>query len=287
MRQSSNIKETIINFALGVTEVIVSIIESISIVGGIIGANIADIAFGTIALNFMFSGSNMLIAGMTPVLYISLAVSAGTSAIQIYLWTLLRRRGIGYNEIINFKKLPANIKSFLLGAGIIWLADTLLDISPLALLMRGSLFEGSGMYALVKIIVYLLVFLLCGFAEPLTANMVDMLEGGKIGKSDINHQKPNNPYGNFNPNHQNKSNNAQNPSWSNNDSKATSNNNQQGKSQSNHTSNTNKQNGDVSAYLAGLQKNTNATKQSNNRANSQTYADIMKEILEEDEKDSV
>ncbi len=193
MINSHDVKNKIIDIALSITEVVVSIIEAISIIVGIIGANVADIAFGTIALNFMFSGSNLLIAGITPVLYISLAVSAGTSAIQIYLWTLLRKRGIGLKEIGNFKKLPTDLKYFLVGAGIIWLSDTILDISPLSLLMRNSLFEGSEMYVVVKFIIYLLVFLLCGFAEPLTANMNAMLEGGRISPLPRPTYKPNNP----------------------------------------------------------------------------------------------
>lgn len=237
MNYTSNWKEAILDGALSITEVVVSILKAIVIVGGIIGANLADTGFGTLALSFMFGGGMLNISAMTANNWLSVFVSTGTSAIQVYLWTLLSKRGIGLKHLVNFKKLPSDIQGFIIGAGIVWLFDTILDISPLSILIRGSLYEGGSWFTIVKIIVYVLVFLLCGFAEPLTANMRQMLETGNTSQKGYtsNNNKNNNNSNNNQYRNQNNHNN---------------NNNTQNKNNQN-TANRNGSGNNVSAYLAG------------------------------------
>lgn len=240
-------KDAIMDGALSITEVVVSVIKAISIIGGIIGANLADIGFGTLALSFMFGGSILNIASMTANNWLSVFVSSGTTAIQIALWTLLAKRGIGFKHLINFKKLPSDIQGFILGAGVVWLADTLLDISPLSILIRGSLYEGGSWFAIVKIIVYLLVFLLCGFAEPLTANMRQMLENGSKPSTSTTYNNNNNRGNQGGGNSYNRGNtNSGKPHQTTNNNQ----NNQNGNTNNNHT-NTARTN--VSSYLASKQ----------------------------------
>lgn len=163
------------NVALDLMEICLDVIKAVMIVGGVISMNLLDVTMGAISITLLF-GSNTNLFGI-PAGYIATAFSMGATAVQLFLWNLLVRRNIGLGDILNWKKLPRDIRIFLPGALILWLVDTAMDTMPLALLVQNSQYEQIpfAYYAMIVCAV-ILVVLLCGFAEVLTLNMKDLLE---------------------------------------------------------------------------------------------------------------
>jgi hypothetical protein len=261
-------KDAIMDTALSFTEVVVSLIKALSIIGGVVGANLSDIGFGALALTFMFGGSGITIYNITPADILTISISAGTSAIQIGLWGVLARKGIGIKQLWNFKRLPVDIQSFLVSAILVWALDTTLDISPLSILIKGSLYEGGSWFVIVKLVVYSLVFLLCGFAEPLTANMRQMLE---TGNKPVSYNNNNNHNNNQRPSDRNRNNNDNNKK-SQNDFRRQNQPNGNGA-------------GNVASYLASKNKNANAHSKGEPTYHSPTYIgrDIVEKVSSDEE----
>ena len=145
------------------------------VVGGILAANLADVIFGTVGITILFGGSSALFNG-TPVWVIGLILSMGASAIQIFLWSLIQKRGLSLNQLFNWKKLPSDIKGFMSMAFVVWFLDTLIDLSPVALLVQNSQYKTiEPLYWAMIASVSVIVFILCGFSEIMTSNMRGML----------------------------------------------------------------------------------------------------------------
>jgi len=167
---------------LTATETLLDIIKAIMVVGGILAANLADVIFGAVGITILFGGSSALFNG-TPVWVIGLILSMGASAIQIFLWSMIQKRGITISHLIHWKKLPTDVQTFLAMAFTVWALDTLIDMSPIALLVQNSQYESiTPLYIVMVASVSILVFILCGFSEIMTSNMRAMLTGGEIRK---------------------------------------------------------------------------------------------------------
>jgi hypothetical protein len=160
---------------LTVTETLLDIIKAVMVVGGILAANLADVIFGAVGITILFGGTSALFNG-TPVWLIGTILSMGASAIQIYLWSLIQKRGITISQLFNWKKIPTDTRGFLGMAFLVWFIDTLIDMSPVALLVQNSQYETiQPLYIAMVTSVSILVFILCGFSEIMTSNMRGML----------------------------------------------------------------------------------------------------------------
>lgn len=163
---------------LAITETALDIIKAVMVVGGIISANLADVLFGAVGITILFGGSSNLFNG-TPVWIIGLILSMGASAIQIVLWSMIQKRDITFYQIFHWKKLPSDVRGFLLMAFTVWTLDTLVDVSPVALLVQNSEYETiAPLYVAMIVAVSVIVFILCGFSEIMTSNMRSLLTGG-------------------------------------------------------------------------------------------------------------
>jgi hypothetical protein len=179
-------------FTLAITEIILDIIKAIMVVGGIVAANLADVIFGTVGITILFGGSSALFNG-TPVWVIGLILSMGASAVQIFLWSLIQKRGIGISQILKWKRLPEDIKMFMSMALVVWVLDTLIDMSPIALLVQNSQYESiTPLYFAMIGAVSIIVFILCGFSEIMTSNMRAMLMAGSDNSKKNSQQQSNN-----------------------------------------------------------------------------------------------
>lgn len=175
IEKRSGMSDHVWDLALTIIEVISDVTKATMFIGGVISANLADVVMGSITISYLFGGFNANVFG-TPVWALGIIISMGASAIQIYLWSLLSKRNIGFKEIWNWKKLPSDIKTFLIMAFFIWFADTLIDVSPVALLVGNSQFQGiQWLNNILIFFVGAIIFVLCGFAELLTTNMRSML----------------------------------------------------------------------------------------------------------------
>ena len=162
---------------LKVTETLLDIIKAFMVVGGILSANLADVIFGAAGITILFGGSSALFNG-TPVWIIGTILSLGASAIQIVLWSAIQKRGIKLDHLFHWKKIPADMRAFLGMAGLIWFLDTLIDMSPIALLVQNSEYQVfTPIYSAMIIAVSVIVFILCGFSEIMTSNMRGILSG--------------------------------------------------------------------------------------------------------------
>jgi len=167
---------------LKISEILVDVIKAFMVVGGILAANLADVIFGAAGITILFGGSSVIFNGL-PVWIIATIISMGASSIQIFLWSLIQKRNIGFSDILKWKKLPSDIKGFLSMALVVWIFDTLIDMSPIALLVQNSQFQSvTWLYWAMVISVSVIVLLLCGFSEVMTSNMRGMLLGNSENK---------------------------------------------------------------------------------------------------------
>jgi len=186
------------DWTLKITEITLDITKAIMVIGGIIAANMADVIMGSIGVTILFGGYGTSFNN-TPVWIIGTVMSMGASAIQIYLWSLLQRRNIGISQMFHWKKLPPDIKGFLVMAIGVWFIDTFIDVSPIALMVQTSQYKSLPiLYNIMVWSVVVLVFILCGFSEILTSNMRAMLMTGNPSKQNgqptyNNSRKPNTP----------------------------------------------------------------------------------------------
>ena len=97
-----------------ITEWVMDFIKGFMIVGGIIAANLADFIMGSIGISLIV---NTKINSLTFVNGFGFGsiLSMGASAIQIYMWSLIQKRGITAKMILTprlWKNIPSDIKSF-------------------------------------------------------------------------------------------------------------------------------------------------------------------------------
>lgn len=165
-----------------ITEWVMDFIKGFMIIGGIIAANLADFIMGSIGISLIV---NTKISSLTFVNGFGFGsiLSMGASAIQIYMWSLIQKRGITAKMLLTpklWKNIPSDIKGFLGTALFLWLIDTLLDVSPtFVLFTRENFTTMPTLYYVLVVSVVIIVTILCGFAEILTSNMRAMLSGSK------------------------------------------------------------------------------------------------------------
>lgn len=201
-QREAGISDDVWNVVINIIEITTDIIKAILVVGGILAASLADIAMGSISISILFGGVDAVFYGV-PVTYLATMISAATSAIQIYFWGVLQKRGIGLKEIFHWKKLNRDVQSLFSGAIIVWVLDTFMDVAPIELLTRNSPYqEVPWLYWSIKAALIILVIMICGFSEVFTSNMRTTL--GIISSKKVidkpKYQAQNKPTGNNNGN---------------------------------------------------------------------------------------
>src|SRR5258706_9452013 len=136
----NKITDSMWNFTINATEVLLAFTKAFIIVGGVLSAALADIVFGAISATILF-GNNVEAFSNTPTWLIGGLISMATSAVQVIMWGVIERRGIGFKEIMKFNKLPRSVQGFLLGALFIWIFDDIMDVSPIFLLIKNSQYQ--------------------------------------------------------------------------------------------------------------------------------------------------
>lgn len=175
---------------LTIVEFSTDIIKGVLVVGGILAANLADFIMGTIGVSFLMSNDMMSQYKLSGFLFGSI-ISMGSSAVQIFMWSLIQKRGIRFSHLIHWKRLPKDVQAFLGAALFLWGIDTFLDMSPLTLLFSNKMYVGFPLlYKFLVGAVSLVVLILCGFAEVLTSNLRLMLEGEKTTQPKVNAPSP-------------------------------------------------------------------------------------------------
>lgn len=178
----TGMSETAWQFVFGATEIVLDIIKGVMIVGGIIASNLADFIMGSIGISLIV---NTNISNLTFVNGFGFGsiLSMGSSSIQIYMWSLIQKRGISAGMLLNpkmWKNIPKDVRSFLWTALFLWIIDTILDVSPTFVLFTSENFSHMPtLYSILVSSVVIIVAILCGFAEILTSNMRAMLAGQK------------------------------------------------------------------------------------------------------------
>jgi hypothetical protein len=205
--ESRQVQSGIWNLTLTILEILLDIIKAVMVLGGVLAANLADVLMGSIAISILFGGATKDLYGI-PAWQIGVIISVGASAIQIVLWMMIKNRGYGLKDLLNFKRLPTEVKTFLVGAVIIWFFDTMTDVSPVFLLVKESGFQQIGPLNNILIAgVTIMVVILCGFSEPLTANIKFLLKESE-GKQQYNQNQQR--QGNNNKNYNQSNNNGRN-----------------------------------------------------------------------------
>lgn len=172
----SGMSETTWNIALSVIEVLTDITKGFMVVGGVIAATFADVIMGTISASSLLNPLSMSSYNI-PSFGFGTAISLGTSAIQIFMWSLISRRGVSIKDLFTPKRIPKDIRNFLYAALVIWLFDTTMDVAPLALLLTNKNYIAFPvLYKILVFIVGTILLILCGFSEILTSNMRAMLQ---------------------------------------------------------------------------------------------------------------
>ena len=171
----SGMSETAWNWVLSAVEIFTDFVKGIMVVGGIIAAVSADFIMGSISVTSLINNNTSHLYNL-PSFGFGAIISMGTSAIQIFMWSLIKRRGITLRQIFSPKTLPKDVQGFMAGALILWICDTIMDVAPLALLFTNANYLAfPTLYKVLIGIVSLIVFILCGFSEILTSNMRSML----------------------------------------------------------------------------------------------------------------
>lgn len=158
---------------LDVLEFISDLFKGFLIVSGVLAANLADFIMGSIAISFL---TNPEIRNYTFVngFGFGAILSLGASAIQIFMWGVIQKRGISFGQIIKMN-VPKDLKGFLIAAVGLWFIDTMLDLSPLFILMSNVFYNNNIIFGVLVSFVAIILFILCGFAEILTSNMRGMI----------------------------------------------------------------------------------------------------------------
>lgn len=197
---TDSIVSAIWNIILSALEVTKEILSAAMILVGVLAANLADVIMGAIAASILFGGVDSVFYGYKST-QIAMALSLATTAIQLILWNYIRNRGFRFSEIFSFKKLSSDIRAFLVFSLIIWFGDTLMDVSPVFLMVRNSGFqEIPSINKWVLGVVLGLFFIICGFSEPLTANISTLIGSRKIGDARTRYSGANKGVSQFSPN---------------------------------------------------------------------------------------
>jgi len=167
------------HWVLKITDFVTDIIKSSVVILGILAANIADTVMGSIAISLIvrpeiqqYSSYNWI----NPMNF-GIILSLGASSIQIYMWSLIQKKNISFKTLINpknWKYLPKEVGGFLAFAGMLWVIDTFLDVSPMFVFYTSAVYGSTGLYPYLVAGVTIIVIILCGFAEILTSNMRGM-----------------------------------------------------------------------------------------------------------------
>jgi len=154
-------------------ELLSNIVKGILVVFGVLSASFMDVAMGGLSMTMLFGNSNLF--GIQAWQY-GTALSMGASAIQIFLWGLIQKRGFDLFHPSKMKNMTNEVKFFLVCAGVLWFADTMIDVAPLFLLVQNSQYQTFPVlyYGLVGL-AFILTIILCGFAEPLLSNIREIL----------------------------------------------------------------------------------------------------------------
>lgn len=170
---------TFLVWSVKVTEFLVDLIKSAFSIAGVTAAALADVIMGAIGISLLFGGlDNEFFGYKTSVLGGAISLAAG--AFQIYMWVVLKKRGIGILEALVFWKLPKDIRAFVGCTLAILLIDTSIDTSPISLLVIGSAYKQIPiLHETMVILVSIMVVIICGFSEILTSNLSEILLGGK------------------------------------------------------------------------------------------------------------
>lgn len=184
-------------FALSLLEFLLDVIKAIVVFSGIIAANLADFIMGTIAISVLFGGWDAKLYNM-PVWAIGLIISLGSSAVQIALLNVIRNKGVNLFDPKTYNNIKGDVKGFLVMAGLVWLMDTVIDVSPIGLLVQNSQYESiTWLYNVLVLFVGGIVFILCGFSELLTANIKSlMMTENKPNQQQSNQSIPRSQYQN-------------------------------------------------------------------------------------------
>lgn len=165
-----------------ITEIVLDIIKGGMIIGGIIAANLADSIMGSVAISFMIKPEIQAYtqySWLNPMTF-GVILSLGASSVQIYMWSLIQKKKIGFRTLINpknWKNIPKDVAGFLSVAAFLWAVDTFLDISPMFVFYTNNVYGQTGLYPYLVMAITFIVIMLCGFAEILTSNMRNMLLG--------------------------------------------------------------------------------------------------------------
>lgn len=180
--QRTGMSDVAWRWVFNATEFALDVIKGVMIVGGIIASNLADFIMGSIGISLIINTKINTLTFVNGFGFGSI-LSMGASAIQIYMWSLIQKRGISAKWILTprmWKNIPNDVRGFLWTALFLWAIDTLLDVSPTLVLFTPENFIGmTWLYNLLVISVMIIVTILCGFAEILTSNMRAMLAGSK------------------------------------------------------------------------------------------------------------
>lgn len=176
----SGMSNTAWNWVFTLTEWSLDFIKGFMIVGGIIASNLADFIMGSIGISLIVNTNINTLTFVNGFGFGSI-LSLGASSIQIYMWSLIQKRGITAKMLLTpkmWKNIPHDIRGFLWTALFLWVIDTVLDVSPTFVLFTPENFLNMmWLYRVLVISVLIIVTLLCGFAEILTSNMRSMLAG--------------------------------------------------------------------------------------------------------------
>jgi len=174
--------DTAWSWVFSATEFALDVIKGIMIVGGIISSNLADFIMGSIGISLIVNTKISALSFVNGFGFGSI-LSMGASAIQIYMWSLIQKRGIPAKTLLTpklWKHIPQDVRGFLGAALFLWVIDTILDVSPTFVLFTPENFTTMPyLYIVLVTSVVIIVTLLCGFAEILTSNMRSMLRGSK------------------------------------------------------------------------------------------------------------
>jgi hypothetical protein len=179
-QQRTGMSDTAWGWVFSITEWALDFIKGVMLVGGIVGANLADFVMGSLGVSLIVNNRVSQLTFLDGFGFGAI-LSMGASAIQIYMWSLIQKRGIGANMLLNpkrWKMIPQDVRGFLWTALFLWVIDTILDVSPTFVLFTSENFTGMmELYYVLIVCVMVIVVILCGFAEILTSNMRTMLRG--------------------------------------------------------------------------------------------------------------
>lgn len=172
--EGSSMSDGTWGIVLNILEVVLNVIKGVIVVSGVLAFNMADTILGTIGTGLLFDpivaqsfNLNVWLLGAIP--------SLGASSVQIFLWSLIKKRNISFSKLIKFD-VPKDVKAFMVAAIAVWAIDTFIDVSPLSILMSNSRYIAfPTLYKVLSVSVAVLLFIMCGFAELLTSNMRGML----------------------------------------------------------------------------------------------------------------